>query len=111
MNKLNILWTTSEKEVAMRMIFIYVMSAKAMEWWDQIDLIIWGPSAKLAGEDPDIRRELDFALQSGINVFACRGCADSYKVTETLEGMGIEVKYMGEPLTEILKSGEKLITL
>jgi len=110
MSKLNILWTTGEKDVAMRTIFIYVMDSKAMGWWDDIDLIIWGPSAKLAGEDVSIQRELDYIMQSGIKVEACKGCADSYGVTKVLEGMGITVRYMGEPLSKILKSDEKLIT-
>ena len=94
----------------MRMIFIYVMDSKAMGWWDEIDLIIWGPSAKLAGEDPAIRKELDYIMQSGVKVDACKGCADSYGVTGTLESMGITVRYMGEPLTHLLNSGEKLVT-
>jgi hypothetical protein len=110
MNKLNILWTTGEKDVAMRMIFIYVMDSKAMGWWEEIDLIIWGPSAKLAGEDPAIRKELDYIMQSGIRVEACKGCADSYGVTKGLGEMGITVRYMGDPLTKLLKSGEKLVT-
>ena len=110
MNKLNILWTCGEKDVAMRMIFIYVMDSKAMGWWDEIDLIIWGPSAKLAGEDLAIRKELDYIMQSGIKVEACKGCADSYNVSAVLEEMGITVRYMGESLTKLLKSDEKLVT-
>lgn len=42
---------------------------------------------------------------------ACRACADAYGVTWALEGLGIEVKYMGQPLTEVLKAEEwKLLT-
>jgi hypothetical protein len=32
-------------------------------------------------------------------------------VTEVLEKLGIEVKYWGEPLTEILKKNEPLLTV
>jgi hypothetical protein len=32
-------------------------------------------------------------------------------VSEDLEGMGIEVKYMGQPLTEMLKGDWEVITL
>jgi hypothetical protein len=110
MKKLNVLWTTAEKDVALRMVFIYVMDAKAMGWFDEITLIIWGPSAKLLAEDQLVQRELDFILQSGIQVIACQGCTEAYKVTEQLQNMGIDVKYMGDPLTRILHSDEKLIT-
>jgi hypothetical protein len=110
MNKLNVLWTTSEKDVALRMIFIYLMDAKAMGWFDDINLVIWGPSAKLVAENKLIQRELDMIMQSGINVEACQGCTEAYGVTEQLVALGIRVRFYGEPLTEILKSDAKLIT-
>jgi hypothetical protein len=110
MNKLNVLWTTSERDVALRMIFIYLLDAKSMGWWDEITLIVWGPSAKLLAEDRLIQREVDFLLQSGITVIACQGCTEAYGVTEKISSLGIEVKFMGEPLTAILKSDEKFVT-
>jgi len=81
-----------------------------MGWFDEIDLIIWGPSAKLVAQDKQVQKELDFLIQSGINVIACEGCTTAYKVTDQLRALGIDVKFMGEPLTAILHSGEKLIT-
>jgi hypothetical protein len=110
MKKLNVLWTTGEKDVALRMIFIYLMDAKSMGWWDEITLIIWGPSAKLLAENKLVQREVDFLLQSGITVIACQGCTEAYGVTEKIASFGIEVKFMGEPLTALLQSDEKLIT-
>lgn len=47
---------------------------------------------------------------AGVEVVACKACADSYGVSEVLEGMGIEVKFMGQPLTEMLKGDWKVIT-
>jgi hypothetical protein len=110
MKKLNVLWTTAEKDVALRMVFIYAMDAKAMGWFDEITLIIWGPSAKLLAEDKKVQRELDFLLQSGITVIACQGCTEAYGVTDRLKELGIDIKFMGEPLTRILHSDEKLVT-
>ena len=110
MTKLHVLWTTGERDVALRMIFIYLMDAKSMGWWDEISVIIWGPSAKLLAEDALVQKELGFLLQCGISVQACIGCAEAYGVTEIIRSLGIEVKFMGETLTEALNSGEKLIT-
>jgi hypothetical protein len=110
MKKLNVLWTTGEKDVALRMVFVYLMDAKANGWWDEINLIIWGPSAKLVGENRLIRQELDLLMQSGITVEACKACTDSYKVTGLLTKLGISIHFMGEPLTEYLNSGDKLVT-
>jgi hypothetical protein len=92
------------------MIFMYIMNAKASGWWDEINLIIWGPSARLAGERMPIREEIDLLLQSGITVEACRACTDSYDVTEKIKELGVKVHLMGEPLTAYLNSSDKLIT-
>ena len=110
MKKLNVLWTTGEKDVALRMVFVYIMNAKANGWWDEINLIIWGPSAKLVGENRLIRQEIELLLQSGVTIEACQACTDSYKVTEPLIKLGVSVHFMGEPFTEYLNSGDKLIT-
>lgn len=110
MKKLHVLWTTGEEDVAMRMIFMYVMNAKASGWWDEINVIIWGPSARLVGQSRAIRDEIDLLFQSGITVEACRACTDSYQVTKQLIDLGIYVRLMGEPFTEYLQSGDKVIT-
>ena len=41
---------------------------------------------------------------------ACKACADRYGVSEVLAGMGIDVKYMGLPLTDRLKGDWEVIT-
>ena len=49
--------------------------------------------------------------EAGVELFACKACADNYGVSDKLAGLGIDVKYMGMPLTEILKKSDwKTIT-
>ena len=111
MRQLHILWTTGEKEVAMKVIFPYIINAKANGWWDEINLIIWGPSALLTGNgDPDILRQLQDVMDSGITVEACKACTDAYHVTVNLLGLGITVRFMGGPFTDYLNSEAKVIT-
>jgi len=110
MKKLHVLWTTGEKDVAIRMIFVYLLNAKSIGWWDDIHMIIWGPSARLVAEDEQVQQELDYLLQSGTFVEACQGCTDAYGVTEKFTSLGIPVRYLGETLTNILENGEKLMT-
>jgi hypothetical protein len=50
-------------------------------------------------------------IEKGLSIEACRACADKYDVSETMEEMGIDVKYMGGPLTEYIKGSDKLITI
>ena len=48
--------------------------------------------------------------KAGITLEACETCADMYGVSDALEDMGIDVHYMGEPLTRYIKEGRKVIT-
>jgi hypothetical protein len=42
--------------------------------------------------------------EAGVKFMACKACADMYGVSNDLEKLGIEVKYMGAPLTGFLKN-------
>ncbi|MDH3892334.1 MAG: DsrE family protein [candidate division Zixibacteria bacterium] len=105
-----ILWTSGDKEVAIKMVFMYAFNAKKNGWWEEITFIVWGPSSKLTSEDSDIQDYIKKMLGEGIDIKACKACADLYGVSDTLASIGIEVKYMGTDLTAFLKSGTKLMT-
>jgi len=66
---------------------------------------------KLASENGMIQKLIKEAQDAGVHVSACKGCADQLGVASTLENLNIEVIYWGEPLTEILKTDGKLITI
>jgi len=51
------------------------------------------------------------ALDAGVHITACKACADQLGATEALEKLGIEVKYWGVPLTELLTKDEALLTI
>ena len=111
MEKLNILWTTDNRDTIFNMLIMYATNAKKRGWWQEVNLIIWGASAKLAGNDTQIQTEILEMINNGITIEACRDCAENFGVTEKLEKLGINVRYMGEPLTEYLKAGEKILTI
>lgn len=105
-----ILWTSDDPDVAIKMVFMYANAAKKNKWFDEVELIIWGPSSKLTSENTEIQETLANIMEAGVIIKACKACADQYGVSDKLESLGIEVKYMGEPLTRILKSNKKLLT-
>ena len=111
METLHILWTTDNKDTFFTMLSTYALNSKKRKWWEHINLIIWGASARLAAEDTQVQTEILEMMQSGIHVEACRHCADELGVTEQLEKLGVEVKFMGVPLTTYLKSDQKLLTI
>jgi len=101
--KLTILWTTDDEETALNMILMYTMKANTNKWWKECNLITWGPSNKLLCQSPEVQVLMKQIMDAGVNVFACRRCAERYGLVEQIEGMGIEVKLMGEPLTKYLQ--------
>lgn len=108
--KLVVLWTSSDREVALKMVFMYTINAKLKGWWKDVTLIIWGPSSKLLSEDEELQNYISSIKDSGVELLACRACTDEYGITEALEKLNINVIYMGEPLTTYLKDGAKVIT-
>jgi hypothetical protein len=105
-----IVWTSGDPDVAHKMVFMYAFNAQKNGWWEQVTLLVWGPSAKLSSEDKDIQSALARMKEQGVELLACKGCADQYGVTPKLEELGIEVKYTGTYLTDFIKSGQKVIT-
>lgn len=110
-NHLYLLWTNADPITAEKMVFMYTVNSLKHGWWEDVTLIIWGAPAKLAAENPDIQDLIAQAKEAGVHVTACKACTDQLGVTEIIEGMGVEVKYWGTPLTEVLKSGEHLLTI
>ncbi len=111
MDKLNILWTSSDVDTAEKMVFMYAYNAKMRKWWDEITVIIWGGSAALVSENEMVQKKVKEMIEAGVHVSACKACADKLGATDKLESMGIEVKYWGEGLTQIIKEDAKLITI
>ena len=106
-----VLWTNPDPITSEKMVFMYTLNSKLKKWWPEVTLIIWGATAKYVAEDKDAQAAMQSMLRAGVNVSACKACADQLGVTEILMGLGIEVKYWGEPLTEVLKGEDKLLTV
>jgi hypothetical protein len=108
--RLAVVWSSGDPDVAKRVCFMYTHAAKKQQWFDEVTLIVWGPSARLLAADKDLQAEIRTMAGDGVKVQACLACADSYGVTEQLRKLGIEVKYMGKPLTDMLKQDWKVLT-
>jgi hypothetical protein len=108
--RLAVIWSSSDPEVAHRVCFMYTHNARKLGWFDEVTLIVWGPSSKLLSEDASLQEEVKAMAADGVTLVACLACADSYGVTDKLRALGIDVKYMGVPLTEMLQSDWKVLT-
>lgn len=108
--KLVVLWTSGDKEVAEKMVLMYTSNSKRFDWWKDITLVVWGPSQKVLLENKDIQKTVKEIMEQGTAVKACKGCSDMYGISDKLEELGVEVKYMGE-LTDYIKEGRHILTL
>ncbi|MBK3518820.1 DsrE family protein [Carboxylicivirga sp. N1Y132] len=106
-DKLMVIWSSGDRDVALKVCFMYTNAAKKVKWFDEVNLIVWGPSAKLLCEDEELQEKLKMMQDNGVVVEACVNCAEMYGVADQLRDMGIDVKGMGKPLTERLKADWK----
>lgn len=109
-NKLVVVWTSDDPYLAERMVLMYVHAAKNNNWFNEVTLIIWGPSAKMVSENLKIQEKLKAMQIDGVQIQACIACASAYDVVDDLKNLNFEVKGMGKPLTEYLKSNAKVLT-
>ena len=109
-DKLVVIWSSGDPDVAKKLVFMYTKNSRLRDWWAKVDLVVWGPSAELISRDEELQEELEDLKAAGVNLLACKACADMYGVADKLEGLGIKVIYMGVSLTDYLKSGCKVLT-
>jgi len=108
---LAVLWTSGDPDVAHRVAFMYTKGAAQRDWFDEVRVIVWGPSARLLAGDKDLQAAVAEMRAQGVTVQACIACADSYGVADQLRALDIPVEPMGRPLTRLLKDEDwKVLT-
>lgn len=95
--KLVIVWTSDDPYTAERMVLMYGHAAKTAGWFEEVTIIIWGPSAKMVAENIKIQEKLKAMQNEGIEIRACIVCANMYIVTEELKAFGFDLQGMGKP--------------
>ncbi|GAB6189399.1 hypothetical protein JCM30566_11380 [Marinitoga arctica] len=107
MNKLAIIWATKESEVFEKLIYPYALNSKKQKWFEEVVLIIWGPSQLTALNYENYIKNL---INNGIKVEACKWCSDQYNISNKLFDMNIDIKYMGNVLSDYLKDDYKVVS-
>ena len=109
-DELVVLWTSGDREAALKMAFMYTLNSKRFKWgWKNVTLIVWGPSAKLLVSDTELQEHIVEMREKGVKLLACKKCSDLYGVSGDLRRLGIEVKYMGKLLTDYLRSDNCMV--
>ena len=98
--KLLIVWTSADRDVAIKMVFKFAHNAAKKGWADEIELLVWGPSSKLLSVDKELQAAVKQMKNDGVVLSACKSCAESYGVVDKLTAFGIDVRYMGKYLAD-----------
>jgi hypothetical protein len=109
--ELYILWTNDNILTSEKMVLMYAHNSILENWWKKVTVIIWGAPVKLVTSDTAIQNRIKDMMNDGVRFSACKTCADQLGVSNALNALGIEVIYWGEPLTRIIKSNMRLITI
>jgi len=106
-----ILWTSGDREVALKMVFMYALNCKKYSWMNNVRLLIWGPSGKLLTEEMELQKYLNELKNAGIELYACKGCADLYGISDKLTKLGVTVMYTGQMLADLQKEGWFILSI
>lgn len=110
-NKLLIVWSSGEIEVAKKLVLLYGSVMLERKYWDEATIMIWGPSAKLLAENQELQEQFKTVQASGVRFNACVVCTDDYGVSDALRDLDIDLIHTGEMLTESLQDDSvKVIT-
>ncbi len=109
-NRLVVVWSSADPEVAHNMVFMYTGNAKRRGWFEDVTLIIWGPSVRMLVNDESLQQGIKQIKEYGVRVMACRKCAENYGLQEQLLAMDIESIYIGETLSDFIKEGRHVLT-
>jgi hypothetical protein len=108
--KLLVVLTTGDKEVISKMVLPYTLFAKKNNWFGEVCLLLWGPSDKTVVEDQDLQNTVKQLKEVGVQLLACKWCAEQYAVDKKLQEIGFKVEYMGQPLSDMIKGGWKVLS-
>lgn len=108
--KLVVLWTSGDPDVAEKSCLMYTHAAKRNGWFDEVVLIVWGSSSRLLAENEALQEKVKAMIKDGVILEACIACSNMLGVTEELKALGIDVKGMGVPLTNYMKSGYHVLS-
>ncbi len=109
-SKVFVVLSSGDREVALEVGLVYPLSTAKKKWMDEVKVIIFGPSEKLAAYDSEVQGRLKELQEAGIEVVACKWCADRMNITSKLEEAGIKVVYVSSIMAQMIKEGWASLT-
>ena len=112
MKKLLVVWKSEHPVNIQKFIIPFTYNSKEQDWFETVELLVWGASQIAVKNNESYQQHVKTLVHNGINVYACKMCADDIDSTSVLLSLGVKVEYTGTYLAERLKSDEwEVITL
>lgn len=112
MSKLLVVWKSNDHRDIRYFIAPFVLNSKKNEWFDDVEVLIWGASADYVKASAKAIGFIKEMIDAGIEVRACKFCAEKVFAAKKLEKIGVNVMYTGVYLSEKMKDPEyEVITI
>lgn len=103
-NKLLVIISSAEPEKA-RTGAMYAVNALKHGWMDEVELYLFGPSQQLLLRDEPLQKFIqEFRSLEGKPV-ACKFLADRDDTHDRTMVLGLDVQYVGKPISDLIQAG------
>ena len=110
--KLLVVWKSNNDIDINNFIIPYAYNSKTREWFDDVEVLIWGASQEKVLQYSIIQQRVKNLINNEIKIYACKMCADKVGASELLESLGVNVMYTGVYLSEKMQDKEfEVITI
>jgi hypothetical protein len=100
-SKLLIIIASGEKEKALTAL-MYAKNAIKYEWIPTVRVVFFGPSQNLLVWDDEVSASAA-DLANYTEPLACKFLSDQGELSDKTENLGISVKYVGEPISKMIR--------
>jgi len=109
-SSLVIIWTSGDKEMALKTVLAYALNSKLNGWIQNVTLLAWGPAVQLLGKDKNIQNVFTYLKQAGVTILVDKKCVDDYGLNKEFEGLNLEIKNLGRPLSVFILQKRTILT-
>ncbi|UCE96268.1 MAG: hypothetical protein JSV51_01265 [Candidatus Bathyarchaeota archaeon] len=101
--KVIIIIGTGDREKAIAGL-MYARNALKKKWLDDVKVVFFGPSEKLAVHDTEVKWFIK-EITALSDCFACKAISDKEGLSEKLGEAGVKVEYVGTTISNAIKEG------
>ena len=102
-SKLLVIVASGDREKVLTAL-MYARNAIKNSWLDDVKVVFFGPSEKLAAEDMEVSAKAKEIAAIGESI-ACKAISDKQGVSDNLAKLGIKIEYVGTIISNLIKDG------